>query len=489
MKPFVKKHRIVLIALCAILGFGVFAGLVLFGALRLSMRDVGFSTVAEADTIVGEPIASETEQSASSLKLPAATIADIVSDTKGRRDGVIPHRKAKELPDGGSWTRTEIGDAQRARLMEAAESLTETLFGQSIGALTESSPAAILLMCFADSTGFRDPIAVITDEEQLYRLTLRAEDGALINADLLVFPEYAADPSATQEDALRIADALGMHATLLKTDIGYGVQQGHEYDLCDETGTCIAIRYCGDRLTQVAVYPNAEAMYEDVYFAADVRSGNTEITYPEAFSDPIPPEKPYEKHMADHLIRVLCDLEAKLSGMPRRPISEYTVTMRRDESGAREDVYVIETDNLLCTISAGSHHVMKLTCEIPCKELLNIPYEQMGGTEYEDVVRMIGEQLFSRLRGQVKGDPFVNAVYDDHACTMDVVMADETFYELLFRNGVLCEITYYATEDFTLVAPGWVADSVRTNGITREQFIPAYPGWDGDLHVRKPVIE
>lgn len=488
MKPFFQKHKIVMIALVAVLGFGILAGLALAGAIRLSMRDLRFATVADAHSATDAPTApAESEQpDVPTIKLSAATIADIVANTEARREGVIPHRQSKSQADEGVWESEPVDNAQRERILKAANALTVTLFGQTIEALTGSNASATRVTCLRDTAGFRDTIAIVTDAEQLYRLTLREADCALLNADLLVFPEHAADAASTVQDAKRIADALGMRATVVNSSIGGSVQEGQEFNLCDETGTCLTVLYYGDRLTQVAVYPNAEAMYEDVYFPADVRYGNMDPAYPKNFVEQTEPLTSGENHLGQRLVRALRDLEYVLTGERNHRIYDYTVKLLRDESGAREDVFTAETDGLYCEMSAHSRNIMTLTCEIPCKELRDIPYDKMGGEAYVKVANDVAKELFMKLGGKMpEGDSFVNAIYDGRACTMDVQLTDGTVYELLFLDGVLSQITYYATEAFIIDAPGWVADNVYTNRVTGEQCIPSVSDWDGDLHIKK----
>ena len=167
----------------------------------------------------------------------------------------------------------------------------------------------------------------------------------------------------------------------------------------------------------------------------------------------------------------------------------------RDESGAREDCWVITGDRFEMTVSAYSRDVIRLDCSIPCKDLLAIPYEKMGGAEYEAAAKLIGEELFTKLgisdassdaHGKAVKNVDVNAVADYHYCTMDVYLEDGTVYELGFENGVLKYAEHYANDQFFWVGinTGWVADMVYVNAATGKKYIPEYRDWDGDLHVK-----
>ena len=78
----------------------------------------------------------------------------------------------------------------------------------------------------------------------------------------------------------------------------------------------------------------------------------------------------------------------------------------------------------------------------------------------------------------------VNAVYDSHFCTMDIVTEEGTWYECYFDDGVLREIWHFADEKLFMDAPhGWVADAVYLHSVTGKPFIPDYRDWDANLHV------
>jgi hypothetical protein len=145
-------------------------------------------------------------------------------------------------------------------------------------------------------------------------------------------------------------------------------------------------------------------------------------------------------------------------------------------------------------ISAYSRNIIEMKCRIPCRELLSIPYEKMGGEEYVKAAREIGNALFTAFaayhgdtHGKAVKEVSVNAVYDRHNCTMDVELEDGTFYELGYTDGVLTDIQFFANEDmFNYWHFGWPADSVYINKATGKPFIPDYRYWDGDLRLAHP---
>ena len=235
-------------------------------------------------------------------------------------------------------------------------------------------------------------------------------------------------------------------------------------------------------------------MYESEYFLADIQFDYKTPAYPKHFVAAEPPSLGRDE-MVDEQVIV-----SKLKRMYRELSGETLATRNiratfyRDESGAREDCWVLTGDGFHVVVSAYSRNVIRFSGTIPCKELLEIPYERMGRAEYETAAAQIADLLITPL-GIYGGDStdahgkevkrvFVNAVADGHVCTMDIELRDGTYYECYFYNGVLKDIWYYADEGMYMVGSqtGWVADMVYINSAGL-QFIPDYRKWDGNLHV------
>ena len=256
----------------------------------------------------------------------------------------------------------------------------------------------------------------------------------------------------------------------------------------------LTFTYIGDKLWQVAVFPSEQAMSECEYFLADVQYDYSGEAYPRKFVEAEPPAASETDPVINEqkIMASLSRLYKNLSG-EELDTSALTAKFCRDESGAREDCWNITGNGFEIVISAYSGNVISFRGNIPCKDLLPIPYEQMGGEEYEAATRQIAERLVFSLGSFVGLDSEktatridVNAVYDGHCCTMDIVLADGTWYECYFYDGNLQEIWYFANEQIFFVGmSGWVADMVYINEATGKPFIPDYRDWDGDLHVRQ----
>lgn len=503
MKTIVTKHKVLLIALSGVLCLGILCGLALTGVIKFSRDGKTFATVAEAkeeadkengknDTPDKMPVPTPAPTT-QETKLSADRIREITELVQMRRRYVIPVRTSISPAENMMlWdqSRPETDDAELAR--QAAKEYTEMLFGKSYEELTGHSTEAANVILFTDKAGDRDTFLRVTDPEGVYLLTVRQKDWKLLCADLLTYPETVT--LDREKDALRLAETLGYHAAVIYRNNNGGWLYEGVYELTTDTDECIAVSYCGDQLWQFAVYPNRDAMLECEYFLADIQLDYETPAYPKNFVKAEAPAFGEDQMVNDRRITsLLYRLYNQLSGEEAKKQKDFIATFYRDNSGAREDCWVITGEGFEMTVSAYSRDVIRLDCAIPCKDLLAIPYDDMGGAEYEAVARLIGENLFAAL-GTYGGDTHgkavkrvdVNAVADGHYCTMDVWLEDGTVYELGFKDGVLTYAEHYANDMFFWVGinTGWVADTVYVNAATGKKYVPEYRDWDGDLHVK-----
>lgn len=513
MKTFFHKNKILLISLSAVLLLGVLSGLLLGGVIRLSAGGSAFETVAEArerQTVPGrrasvklqpetepkqetEPT-PKTEPSApvptpvpQEIRLSAAEIQSITTDVQHRRRCIIPvHTEAMIPVNKQHWESCPPSETQEDAAREAAEKLTQTVFGTSFAELTGAPIGEAYVTLYLDTENDRDAILCVRDPEGVYLLFLREKDLGLICADLLTYPDGAA--ADRSKENIAIAQKLGYTAKPWHRKTGRNKEEIYYYKT--ETETCLTFAYIGNKLWQAAVFPNRDAAVESEYFLADLQSDYSTPAFPESFEAAEPPTKDNRKIVTEAVLRnKLNRLYTGLTGGSFDK-SKLTIQFFRDKSGAREDCWRVTGEGFDVTVSAYSRNVIKFTGSIPCKDLLAIPYKNMGGEEYYTVTEYIGRALISSLGayGGMNREKDVraitdNAVYDGHCCTMDIELMDGTFYECKFRDGVLEEILYYADERLFMEASGWVADSVYKNSETGKLFIPNCRDWDGDLHV------
>ena len=503
MKTFLTKHKVLMIALSGVLCLGVLSGLVLTGVIRLSKEGKTFATVAEAKEQQNEPASAENgsaeeltnpvptpSPAPAEVKLSADTIKDITEEVQQRRRTVIPVRTGIWQSDNTClWTAEDATAEQATAAVSAAEQLTEILFGQTYEELTGYGAEAAFVTLFTDPTGDRESFLRIMDRGTTYSLTVRASDGQLICADLLTYPDGVL--TDREKDNTAIAEKLGYHVKHYRQDMGMTNELIYQYKT--DTETCLAFSYIGNKLWQVSVFPNSDAMLEWEYFLADIQWDYSTPAYPENFVEAEPPQTSEQDPVLNEqkIFASLSRTYKNLSG-EELDTSKLTAKFFRDESGAREDCWKITGEGFDIVISAYSGNVISFAGAVPCKDLLEIPYEQMGEEEYEAATKVIAENLVFSL-GSFVGDTEkktateidVNAVYDGNYCTMDIVLEDGTWYECYYEGGVLKEIWYYADEHMFMEMPrGWVANGVYIHPYTGKLYIPEYRDWDGDLHIK-----
>jgi hypothetical protein len=506
MKTFLTKHKVLLIALSGVLCLGVLSGLVLTGVINFSKEGKTFATVAEANENQNEPASAENGY-AEKLTNPAPTpspvpeetklspdmIRSITEDVQRRRQYVIPVRTGNCPAENLMlWDASRPSQEQENLAKDAAKQFTELVFEQSYETLTGYPLEDASVVVYTDKDGDRDTVLRVTDPAGNYIVSFSETTWKVLCADLLTYPKTVTIDR--EKDALRLAEKLGYKSAVLYRDNNNQWMHEGVYMLTTDTDECLAFSYCGDQLWQFAVYPSQHAMLECEYFLADIQMDYEMPAYPRNFVQAEAPAFGADQMVNDRTITsLLYRLYNQLSGEETKKQENFGAIFYRDESGAREDCWVITGDQFEMTVSAYSRDVIRLDCAVPCKDLLAIPYEKMGGAEYEAVAKLIGENLFAAL-GTYDGDTHgkavknvdVNAVADYHYCTMDVWLEDGTVYELGFEDGVLKYAEHYANDDFFWVGinTGWVADTVYVNAATGKQYVPEYRDWDGDLHVK-----
>ncbi len=503
MKTFFRQHKIALFAILGVLCFGILTGLVIAGTIRLSMTEHAFTTVAETKSQehAAQPTAGTqtepvlTPKPTNGLSLSAQEISEIARNVQDRRNHAIPIRtNIWEEDNRFLWTESEPSAAQADAARTATEEITKLLYDapyEEIG-LCSISQARVRLL--TDPTGDREAFLRVSDPQENYLVFLRASDQALICVDLLAYPRTTS--VAREEDALKIAERLGYEGVHTSWHDSRMDASRESVFLCTaDAGEYFLIAFCGDTLWQVAIYPSEEAMLECEYFLADIQFDYPPVpAFPERFVETDPPKLGVDEMVTEwQLTNKLNRLHLKLTG-EQLDVKKLNVRFYRDESGTREDCWKVEGEGLDVVVSAYSRNVISFTAHIPCKDLVDIPYEGMGGREYDAVTEEIARILITSFgvyegdtgdaRGKQVRQISCNAVADGHVCTMDILLTDGTWYECYFYDGVLDEISCYADDGmFNSGHSGWVADAANINAATGKAFIPQYRRWDGDFHV------
>ncbi len=494
-----------MLSLAGVLCIGILAGLAVAGTIRLSENGTSFETLAESRA-GAEPVQPEAETNLPNnretvptlspvvtpkpVKLSANDVSRLTQEVSRRRNYAIPIRTSKHIPDNLMlWDIRDANAAESEAVRKTAEEIVQKLYGQSFLELTGYTAEQSFVKVYEDRTNDHDRLLRLTAPGDLLILVVRASDMKLLCLDLLVYPEEALLEYRTA--AIKAAEQLGYQTKFFyEEDRDRPVVQA-EIQLVTETDECIAVSFCGDRITQFAVYPTKEAMQDCEYFLADMQYDSFEKAYPESFVEEEPPKLDFsEMTNPDKIFATLSRTYRTLSGVGDLDTDQMTATFLRDGSGGREDCWKITGGGFEIVISAYSRQLISFKGSIPCKDILDVEYEAMGGEAYEKVTSEIARTLIVNLgsggaQDKVVKEIDVNAVYDFHYCTMDIVLTDGTWYECYFADGVLKEIWHFADERIFMEGPntGWVADAVYINSHTGRTFIPGYRDWDGDLHV------
>ena len=203
MKTFLQKHKILMIALCAVLCLGILSGIAVSGVIRLSMRGSSFETVADAkkeqkqqptgdnaDNVPETAPKPTPTPAPESVKLTADEVKRITETVQQRRRTVIPVRSGILKQDNSFlWTESEPTQDQCDSSRMAAEYLTQILFGRSYIEVTGEDVNRAKVRIFTDPAGDRASFIRITDPNTTYILTIRESNQKLICADLLTYPE------------------------------------------------------------------------------------------------------------------------------------------------------------------------------------------------------------------------------------------------------------------------------------------------------------
>ena len=387
MTKIVTKHKVLLIALCGVLCIGILSGLLLTGVIKFSKEGRSFSTVAEAkeeaDKETGEndapdkmPVPTPTPET---KQLSAREISEISEWVQRRRQYVIPIRTGIGVASNLMlWDVSNPSQEQEELAKDAASQFTEKVFEQSYETLTGFSLEEASVAVYTDKNGDRDTVLRVTDPAGNYIVSFDETTWKVLCADLLTYPkEVTID---REKDALRLAEKLGYQSAVLYRDRNNEWMNEAVYMLTTDKDECLAFSYCGNQLWQFALYPSQQAMLECEYFLADIQIDYETPAYPRNFVEAEAPNLPFDQMLpGDKIIIRLKRLYNQLSGDSKIMNSnEMKAVFYRDESGAREDCWVITGKGFEVTVSAYSRDVIRLDCSIPCKDLLAIPYEKMS---------------------------------------------------------------------------------------------------------------
>jgi hypothetical protein len=476
-KSSARTAKILALTLCAALAVGCFTTACKAGTAPIA--SAGNATSGNAET---EATRTYTKEDAMESQAQALEWA---------RAYVAPRITNLFEEERGDWRiDEEIDPDQKTTAAEAFLAIANPIFATSY---TADDMAAIF---YIDETGFRGELWRFDSTDGVLSGAVEAGTLNFISADCAITPLDTAHASIAgaegwddvdntfdcSDAAKRVAGILGGAASEIELRggstgyvmTGWSVQRDVMFVLGDGRYCQIGV-YGDEDLTTyaVGVYPDADCADEDVFWRADLE--HTEdvsvLLNPQDFrkGEPGADDMPVEEAYAFYYSFV--NAAGSLGGHNDEP-KEPNATFYVDYSGARENYWHIEGEFVTFDFTCQTKHMLNMEANQKLgnkMELMQISYDDMGGDEYVDAT----QALFATLYGEeniVK--TIVNAVYDYHYCTVDVIMSDDTSYEVMYEDGLIVNAQFFAALDDGGwgTDPNWKADWIYVNTETGETF-------------------
>ena len=417
---------------------------------------------------------------------------------------VVPRAESIVVADRGTWEIQANPDAAQSRA--AAEQflgLANEIFNKSY------TPDDLKTIYYVDQTGFRSDVWRFDSTDGVLSGALDGKTLDFLSADCLNEPADALHPSLKSGDKLdasvvteRIAGILGGMVYSIDWRSGYSthgatngwmVKREVFFPLGDG-------RYCGVSVfgdadltpTTVCVYPDEDCGNESVFWRADLEwvEGAAQLLYPQDFRKGTPGADDMTQAQAIDFYYKLISLAGRTDLGKNEQPEEPSATFYLDYSGARENYWHIEDGVISFDLTSKTEHMLNLSGNGNLGKqlgLTGIPYENMGGEEYIKATNQLFAGLFGKDAVQLMA---VNAVYDDHYCTIDPFMADGSSYEVMYQDGLIVEATFLCSSDpnrWTSV-PDWLEKWAKTDaktGVIKVQGIESgkdryVPNWLAD---------
>ena len=394
----------------------------------------------------------------------------------------VPYMEDIGFTERGTWEiLTSPDDAERLnaanRFLETANAIFSTKYTQSDLAATY----------YTDKTGFRSDVWRFDSKDGKLSGALDAKSLAFLSADCLNEPADALHASMANGGKVDVGDTVKRVATLLGGSVigsdsrsgfsskdatnGWMIKRDLLVSLND--GRYFAICIFGDEKltpTTVCVYPDEDCGNENVFWRADLEQteGASKLLYPQDFREGTPGADDMTEAQAIDFYNKLISLAGR-SGLAENAKSEEPkATFYVDYSGARENYWHVEDDFISFDLTSKTGHMLNLSANGTLGKkmgLTGIPYENMGGDAYLKATHELFTGLFGKDAVQLMA---VNAVYDDHYCTIDPFMTDGSSYEVMYQDGLIVDSTFLSSTDpsrWTSV-PDWLKKWAKTDAKT-----------------------
>ena len=411
------------------------------------------------------------------------------------REYHVPRMENSANPELGTWTKEKNpDDAERLKATYQFLGIANAIFAKNY------TPNDLTTTFFDDTTGFRPDIWRFDSKDGVLSGAVEAETFRFLSADCLNEPGDTLHPSL-QKDATRdtrnldTTVAAARIAEILKTGVksidnvgGGGYRNGTEAwhftaitRIALSNDSYCEIRVFGDEKltpTTVCVYQDADCANERVFWRSELQQteGVSKLLYPQDFREGTPDADDMPQTEAINFFRQLVGaaglIDLANGAIPPEPSTTFYV----DYSGARENYWHVEGSSISFDLTSKTGRMLNLTGNAKLGSnlvLMSIPYEKMGGKEYEEATRNLFTALFGKDAVQSVSN---NAVYDDHYCTMDPVMADGTEYEIMYQDGLIVEAAlFYSTDPSRWTSvPDWLKKWATTDAKTGELSVQGF---------------
>ena len=430
------------------------------------------------------------------------------------RKSHVPRIENVGSAEHGEWT--ESPNPDDAERLIAANRFLETANAIFSKAYT---PNDLKATYYIDDTGHRGDIWRFDSKDGVLSGALAVEKLAFLSADCInestdaLHETLRAAAASGKEfrywEVLDVTDAVNRIAALLGGTVsdaenrggsgrhdatnGWMIKQEVLFALGD--GRFCSINIYGDENltpTTVCVFPDADCAEESVYWRADLERADETVAqlYPNDFREGEPGADDMTREEAiaffDKLLKKAGFVGVTADEKPEAPTAMFYI----DYSGARENYWHIEGSGIALELTSKTGRMLSLSANGRLGSklgLADIPYEKMGEQRYVDATQALFVALFGKAG---VSSVEVNAVYDDHYCTMDPKMADGTEYEIMYQDGLIVEVASFVKIDPNTWAsvPEWLEKWKSVDKTTGEITIAGFengtrrnvPNWLAD---------
>ena len=448
----------------------------------------------------GNALASGGDALAADAETPHSTTREQVMQY---RDLEFEENSAFAAPRIGNTVFTERGTWTVQQTTDNAAALeAQTSFLKIANAVfyTDYTVDDVTAIYYKDETGFRSDLWHIEANDGTLAGAVAAGTYDLISAecktevpdalhssiaDGVFANEQTGDSNLDSSAAVtRIAGILGesvvqsqasLQSYFNNTPYAWSLQEEVSFQL--ESGRWCAVIIYGDAaLTpfSIGIFPDEDCLNETEYWRADLEWSESaiQLQHPQDFrkGEPGADDMPLADAYA-FFYRLVNAAGDSYGGTEK--VKEPNATFYIDYSGARENYWHLEGDNLSFDLTSKTGRMLNLIANSTIGfdlGLLEIPYAQMGNQAYLDATEAFFTALFGE--GSVK-EVQLNAVYDYHNCTLDPVMADGTSYEIMYRDGLIEQVTALLPigQGSWKVVSNWLADWTYVNVETGETYV------------------